>query len=104
MIVTGSSLPRKSVMALPVIEIWPTRKCMVIDCAERWSQMRRCIGSIASAFTVRMPWMVSTSIAWRWPSAEYSFVAGGAGRSAPWPSPRRRSGREGQHDHRQLDE
>src|SRR5471032_3298829 len=72
MMVTGSSLPRKSVMALPVMEIWPTRKCMVIASAERWSQMRRWLGSMASALTVRMPWMVATSIAWRWPSAAYS--------------------------------
>ena len=71
MITTGSSLPIRSVMAAPVMPMWPTRKCMLMDCAERWSHWRRCAGSMASALMVRMPWMVSTSMAWRSASARY---------------------------------
>ncbi|KFB71370.1 MAG: hypothetical protein AW09_003486 [Candidatus Accumulibacter phosphatis] len=37
--------------------------------ADNWSQALRCTGSMARALTVRMPWMVSTSSAWRTPSA-----------------------------------
>ena len=47
----------------------PTPKCIWMLVAEYWSQSLRCLGSIASDLTVRMPWMVSTSIDWRVPSA-----------------------------------
>ena len=66
---TGISFSRKPITACAVIEMRPTLKCRPMVRAERSSHSRRRCGSIAMALTVRMPWMVSTSIAWRSPSA-----------------------------------
>ena len=57
------------VAACATVEIVSTLNRVVMVCADRSSQMRRCSGSMASDFSVRMPCTVSTSSPCRLPSA-----------------------------------
>ena len=67
--ITVINLSRNWVRDLAVMEILPTRNCMLTALATLSSHCLRRRGSIAIDLTVAMPLIVSTSIACRFPSA-----------------------------------
>ncbi len=72
---TVMSRSRVLMMAWPAAAMRRTSKLRVTAAAEPSSQRRRRPPSRARLLTVFMPWMVSTSKAWRSPSAAYRAMS-----------------------------